>query len=94
VNQVLRNTANVLPDGTNNASGVAQVDDLWAFGQVLSVVMIITNIFPECRKIRPTAERRAEERKESIGQRGIVLLLCISQGGLNPVFSARLLPTE
>lgn len=42
--QVHRNTAKLLPNGTNIAHGVVQVDNSWAFGQVLSVVMIIANL--------------------------------------------------
>jgi hypothetical protein len=68
--QVQRNTANVQPDGTNTASGVVQVDDSWAFGQVLSVVMIIANInevlhfffgFLARRRSKPARERQAQE---------------------------------
>jgi hypothetical protein len=65
--------ANVLLDGRNNASGVVQVDDSWAFGRVLSVVMIITNMnkvlhfFLEGRKIKPTTEHKPRERKASTG---------------------------
>lgn len=42
--QVARNTANVLPDGTNVGRGVVEVDEAWEFGQVLSVVMIFANV--------------------------------------------------
>ena len=42
--QVARNTANILPDGTNVGRGVVQVDEAWEFGQVLSVVMIFANV--------------------------------------------------
>ncbi|KAI0300273.1 hypothetical protein BC826DRAFT_668700 [Russula brevipes] len=68
--QVHRNAANVLPGGTNAASGVVQVDDSWAFGQVLSVVMIIANInevvhfffgFLARRRSRTARERQAQE---------------------------------
>jgi len=67
---VQRNAANVLPGGTNAASGVVQVDDTWAFGQVLSVVMIIANInevlhfffaFLARRRSRTARERQAQE---------------------------------
>jgi hypothetical protein len=42
--QVHRNAAKLLPDGTNIASGVVQVDESWVFGQVLAVVMIIASV--------------------------------------------------
>jgi hypothetical protein len=41
--QVSRNAAH-FQNGTNVASGVVQVDNTWAFGQVLSVVMIFVNV--------------------------------------------------
>lgn len=41
---VRRNAAKLLPNGTNIASGVVQVDESWAFGQVLAVVMIIASV--------------------------------------------------
>jgi len=41
---VHRNTAKLLPNGTNIASGVVQVEKSWVFGQVLAVVMIIASV--------------------------------------------------
>jgi hypothetical protein len=41
--KIARNTAHILPNGTNTGPGVVQIDDSWGFGQVLAVVMIFVN---------------------------------------------------
>ena len=41
--KIARNTAHILPNGTNTGPGVVRVDDSWGFGQVLAVVMIYVN---------------------------------------------------
>lgn len=39
-----RNEAHILDNESNVGPGVVEVDDSWAFGQVLAVVMIIANV--------------------------------------------------
>jgi hypothetical protein len=41
--KIARNTAHILPNGTNTGPGIVQIDDSWGFGQVLAVVMIFVN---------------------------------------------------
>jgi hypothetical protein len=42
--QVHRNEAKILDNESNVGPGVVEVDDSWAFGQVLAVVMILANV--------------------------------------------------
>ena len=60
--KIARNTAHILPNGTNTGPGVVQVDNSWTFGQVLAIVMIIVNFKEVVHYLwgEPARERQAQ----------------------------------
>jgi hypothetical protein len=81
--QVRRNNANVktLPDGSQSIAGpgVVKIDDTWAFGQVLAVVMIVANAneilhfffgFLARRKLKLARKREAQAEEIALQSEG------------------------
>ncbi len=81
--QVQRNNANIknLPDGSQSVTGpgVVNIDNTWAFGQVLAVVMIVANAneilhfffgFLARRRLRLARERQAQAEEIALQSEG------------------------